>query len=49
MIPSQYTAFIYSKSINPCQDIELVAEAANVILGLVSHFTNAFPLKSDHC
>lgn len=48
-IPSQYTAFIYSKGVNACQDVELVAETAKAILGLVSHFTNAVPLKSDHC
>lgn len=49
MIPSQYTTFIYSKSVNACQDVELIAETANVILGLVSHFTNAPLLKGDHC
>lgn len=49
MIPSQYTAFIYSRSINACQDMELVAETANAVPGLVSHFTSAVSLKSDHC
>jgi len=49
MIPSQYTAFIYSKSVNACQDVELVAETAKAILGLASLITNALPLKSDHC
>lgn len=49
MIPSQYTAFIYSKSINACQDIERVVETVNAVLGLVSHFTDAVSFKSDHC